>query len=156
MQQGVNEAQEITNNFKLHLKYEGTDSSLIVDFNSIELMKQQFNQSHQQRYGFIVPEKNLIVETASLELICPTYKPENNVVEQTATAYPEVSPIETVAMYVNHTWQDTPVYQREQLPPGTIINSPAIIIEATGTNIIEPGWQGIISDRGDLILSRAY
>ncbi|VEP17280.1 N-methylhydantoinase A/acetone carboxylase, beta subunit [Hyella patelloides LEGE 07179] len=156
LQQGVNEAQEITNNFKLHLKYEGTDSSLIVDFNSIELMKQQFNQSHQQRYGFIVPEKNLIVETASLELICPTYKPENNVVEQTATAYPEVSPIETVAMYVNHTWQDTPVYQREQLPPGTIINSPAIIIEATGTNIIEPGWQGIISDRGDLILSRAY
>ena len=153
-QQGVTNNPEITINYKVHLKYQGTDSSLIVDFNNIETMKQDFEELHQQRYGFIIPQKNLVVETASLELICPTYKPEDNYIQQTATENIEATPIETVSMYVNNTWQDTPVYQREQLPPGTIINSPAIIIEATGTNIIESGWLGKISDRGNLILSK--
>ena len=153
-QQGVTNNPEITINYKVHLKYQGTDSSLIVDFNNIETMKQDFEELHQQRYGFIIPQKNLVVETASLELICPTYKPEDNYTQQTATENIEATPIETVSMYVNNTWQDTPVYQREQLPPGTIINSPAIIIEATGTNIIESGWLGKISDRGNLILSK--
>ena len=154
LQQGVTNNSEITINYKVHLKYEGTDSSLIVDFNNLEKMKQEFERLHQQRYGFIVPEKNLVVETASLELICPTYKPEDNYIEQTAEEITEVSPLETVSMYVNNTWQNTPVYQREQLPPETIINSPAIIVEATGTNIIELGWQVKVSDRGNLILHK--
>lgn len=153
-QQGITNDSEIKINYKVHLKYQGTDSSLIVDFNNIETMKQDFERLHQQRYGFIIPQKNLVVETASLELICPTYKPEDNYIKQTAEENTEVSPLETVSMYVNNTWQDTPVYQREQLPPGTIINSPAIIIEATGTNIIELGWQGEVSDRRNLILSK--
>ena len=55
---------------------------------------------------------------------------------------------------MNNTWQDTPVYQRETLEIETIINSPAIIVEATGTNIIEPGWQGKISNNKNLILSK--
>lgn len=153
-QQGVTNNSEIKINYKVHLKYQGTDSSLIVDFNNIETMKQDFERLHQQRYGFIIPQKNLVVETASLELICPTYKPEDNYIKQTAEENTEVTPRETVLMYVNNTWQDTPVYQREKLPPRTIIDSPAIIIEATGTNIIELGWQGKISDRGNLILSK--
>ena len=57
-------------------------------------------------------------------------------------------------MYTNDTWQDTPVYQREELRSGNIIHSPAIIVEATGTNIIEPGWQGKVSEHKDLILSK--
>lgn len=153
-QQGITNNAEITINYKVHLKYQGTDSSLIVDFNNIQTMKQDFEELHQQRYGFIIPQKNLVVETASLELICPTYQPKDNDLKQTTIENPEVTPQETVSMYVNNTWQDTPVYQREQLPPQTIINSPAIIIEATGTNIIESGWQGKLSDRGDLILSK--
>lgn len=154
LQQGVTNNAEITINYKVHLKYQGTDSSLIVDFNNIETMKQDFEELHQQRYGFIIPQKNLVVETASLELICPTYQPKDNALKQTTIENPEVTPQETVLMYVNNSWQDTPVYQREQLPPGTTINSPAIIIEATGTNIIESGWQGKVCDRDNLILSK--
>jgi 5-oxoprolinase (ATP-hydrolysing) len=152
-QQGITEKQNIAIQQKVHLKYAGTDSSLIVDYNNIEAMTVDFQQLHQQRYGLIAPEKNLVIETASLELIYPTDLTETRLVRQT-TREATVSPKETVSMYVNSTWQDTPVYQREELAPGTIINSPAIIIEPTGTNIIELGWSGQISDRGDLILSK--
>jgi len=42
-------------------------------------------------------------------------------------------------MYTGEAWQETPVYKREDLQP--VISGPAIIIEATGTNVIEPNWQ---------------
>jgi 5-oxoprolinase (ATP-hydrolysing) len=47
---------------KVHLRYEGTDTALIVDFGDIAAMKQQFEKAHQQQYGFIAEEKGLIVE----------------------------------------------------------------------------------------------
>ena len=144
---------ELTTVYKVHLKYEGTDFSLIVDFSdNISEMKQQFEDLHQQRYGFIVAEKNLIIETISVELICPTYTPEES--SEVNKFDRQAQPIKTVKMYTQEAWHNTPVYQREELQPGNIINSPAIIIEPTGTNIIEPGWQGKISDRRDLILQR--
>lgn len=45
------------------LKSQGTDSTLTVDFaNNIEIMQKEFEAEHQTRYGFIQPQKALIVE----------------------------------------------------------------------------------------------
>ena len=137
---------------KVHLKYIGTDSSLIVDFASLESMRSQFEQEYQQRYGFMIADRDLVVETISLELICPTYTPKSKTFSRQNATPPQA--VTTVKMYTANTWHDTPVYQRENLQPGDLINSPAIITEPTGTNIIEPGWQGRISDRLDLILAK--
>ena len=137
---------------KVHLKYLGTDSSLVVDFADLKEMRSQFEREYQQRYGFIVADKDLIVETVSIELICPTYVPQSNTVQREHNNSPQ--PINTIEMYTADAWHNTPVYQRTNLQSGDTINAPAIIIEQTGTNIIEPGWQGKISDRLDLILSR--
>ena len=137
---------------KVHLKYTGTDSSLLVDFASLAEMRSQFEAEYRQRYGFAFAKKDLVVETISIELICPTYIPPEKIARRQNDNPPQ--PITTVQIYTVDAWHDTPVYQRETLQPGDRINSPAIIIEPTGTNIIEPGWQGIISDRLDLILER--
>ena len=136
---------------KVHLKYIGTDSSLMVDFADSDSMRSQFEREYQQRYGFMVEGKELVVETISIELICPTYIPKSNPVVSSERSPQAVS---TVKVYTANTWHDAPVYQRESLQPEDIISSPAIIIEATGTNIIEPGWRGRISDRLDLILEK--
>lgn len=140
--------------YKVHLKYQGTDFSLIVDFNEIAIMKRQFTDLHQQRYGFI-SEKDLIIETVSVELICPTYQPRE--VQKFSSLASNLPPqaIAKVKVYMADTWQDTAVYQREDLPIGTIINSPAIIVEAIGTNVIELGWQAKISEQNNLILQRS-
>ena len=137
--------------YKVHLKYQGTDFSLIVDFNDIATMKQQFEDLHQQSYGFIV-EKDLIIETISVELICPTYQPIEHQESQELIDNTEAQAIAQVKIYTADAWQEAKVYQREELPRGTIINAPAIIVEATGTNIIELGWQAKISEQNNLIL----
>ncbi|HEY9737023.1 MAG TPA: hydantoinase/oxoprolinase family protein, partial [Trichocoleus sp.] len=48
---------------KVHLKYEGTDSTILVDFGGVEEMRSHFEQIHRQRYGFVLPDRPLIVST---------------------------------------------------------------------------------------------
>jgi len=146
------EEKEIEVLRKVHLRYEGTDSPLIVDFGDATGMREQFEQAHQQRYGFIVEEKALIVEAVSVEVVGKTDVPEEAVVARKEQG--KSVPIATVKMYTAQAWHETPVYQREDLQPGDCISGPAIIIEATGTNIIEPNWQAELSDRHHLILQR--
>ena len=138
---------------KVHLKYEGTDSPLIVNFDNIAGMRQQFEQAHKQRFGFIVEEKGLIVEAVSVELVCPTHTPEEPIIERTTEEPPQ--PVAVVQMYTANSWHNTPVFKRKYLQPGDIIESPAIIIEVTGTNVIEPGWQAQLTEQNHLILKRS-
>lgn len=137
---------------QVHLKYAGTDSTLLVDFDDLNAMRAAFEGSHKQRYGFIIPGRALQVETLSVELICPTQSPPEPIRERHNDNPPQA--IAIVPMYCGNEWQDTPVYQREDLQPGDIISSPAIIIEATGTNIIEMGWQATLNERNHLILTK--
>ncbi|MFE1747044.1 hydantoinase B/oxoprolinase family protein [Coleofasciculus sp. H7-2] len=138
---------------KVHLRYEGTDSALIVDFGDTGAMRGRFEESHRQRYGFVVEDKRLIVEAVSVEVVAKTEVVEESIIERRSAELP--SPVATVQMYTADRWHETPVYKREDLQPGDCISSPAIVADATGTNVIEPGWQAQLSDRNHLILQRS-
>jgi N-methylhydantoinase A len=36
-------------------------------------------------------------------------------------------------------WHDTPIFRREQLPPGASLAGPAIVEQLDATTVIEPG-----------------
>jgi 5-oxoprolinase (ATP-hydrolysing) len=137
---------------KVHLRYEGTDSALIVEFGSIPQMIQQFESAHQQRYGFIAPDKGLVVEALSVEVIGTT----PHLDEPTISTQRE-TPLEAIAtrsMYVLGAWRNIPLYLRDSLIPGDTILGPAIILEATGTNVIEVGWRATLTNRKHLMLKK--
>ena len=54
---------------KVHLRYEGTDSLLIVDFGTLDGMIAEFEKAHLNRFGFSAPERVHIVGTLSAEAI---------------------------------------------------------------------------------------
>ncbi|MEQ8958016.1 MAG: hydantoinase B/oxoprolinase family protein, partial [Coleofasciculus sp. C2-GNP5-27] len=137
---------------KVHLKYQGTDSPLIIDFGSVAEMRQQFEEAHRQRYGFIVEEKALIVDSVSVEVIQPMDVPEEPVIQRHRSEPPQ--PVAKVQMYTADAWHETPVFKRDDLQPGDSIPAPALIIETTGTNVIEPGWQAEVTERNHLILKK--
>ncbi|MEG4071591.1 hydantoinase B/oxoprolinase family protein [Microcoleus sp. Pol14C2] len=141
---------------KLRLKYQGSDSVLAVNFaDNIEAMQAEFEAAHRQRYSFIMPEKPLIVEAVSVEVVERMDVPEASTISPSSgTGILPVQPISTVQMYVAGGWRATPVYQRDDLRSGDCIEGPAMIVEATGTNIIEPGWEAEITENNDLILNR--
>ncbi|MEM1168993.1 MAG: hydantoinase B/oxoprolinase family protein [Cyanobacteria bacterium P01_H01_bin.35] len=139
---------------KVHVKYQGSDSTLIVDFaENVSTIKAEFETAHQQRYGFLMAEKSLIVEAVSLEVIQQMEIPEE--IEKFSTKKSPKTPTATTQVYTAGKWHDTPIYLRENLQPGDKINSPALIIEKTGTNIIEPGWAAELTAKNHLILTKS-
>ena len=63
-------------------------------------------------------------------------------------------PVSYKKMYVNTSENSVPIYLRSELKADQKIFGPAIICEATGTNIVEKGWSGYLDKYQNLILSR--
>ncbi|AKG21938.1 hydantoinase B/oxoprolinase family protein [Calothrix sp. 336/3] len=134
------------------LKYQGTDTALLVNFADLEVMMAEFADTHHQRYGFTLPEKGLIVESVTVEAVYGIRSRERKVFSRTRNTQPV--PADTVNIYTAGKWHDAPVYRREDLQPGDVVSGVAMIVEATGTNIIELGWQGELTTENNLILRR--
>ena len=138
---------------KVHLRYEGTDTSLLVDAGPRAQMLQEFEQAHRQRFGFIARQRGLVVEAASVEAIGVT---EAAIDPETPAPPAEDTPVKRglVPMYGSGEWRDAALYGRSDLHPGQRVVGPAIIIEPTATIVLEPGWRGALNRRGHLLLER--
>ena len=142
---------------KVNLKYEGTNSTLTVNFaDDVVLMRQGFEDEHKSRYGFIQLDKNLIVESASVEVIQKMETPEEPLITRTCSIAGATEAVEIVRMFTADRWYDTPVYRREDLQPEDSINGPAIVVEKISTIVVEPNWQARLTTKNHLILDRKY
>ncbi|MEA5628285.1 hydantoinase/oxoprolinase family protein [Nostoc sp. UHCC 0251] len=140
---------------KVNLKYEGTNSTLTVNFtDDVGLMRQEFEVEHKSRYGFIQLEKTLIVESASVEVIQKMETPEEPLITRTRSIDEAPEAVEIVRMFTDDRWHDTPVYRREDLQPEDSINGPAIVVEKISTIVVEPNWQARLTEYNHLILQR--
>ncbi|QLE48114.1 hydantoinase/oxoprolinase family protein [Nostoc sp. C057] len=142
---------------KVNLKYEGTNSTLTVNFaDDVVLMRQEFENEHKSRYGFIQSDKTLIVESASVEVIQKMETPEEPLITRTRSIVEAPEAVEIVRMFTADKWHDTPVYRREDLQPEDSINGPAIVVEKIGTIVVEPKWQARLTELNHLILQRKH
>ncbi|MEH2307421.1 hydantoinase/oxoprolinase family protein [Nostoc sp.] len=149
----VNTQTEIVQ--KINLKYEGTNSTLSVNFaDDVVLMRQKFENEHKSRYGFIQLEKTLIVESASVEVIQKMETHEEPLITRTRSIVEAPEAVEIVRMFTADKWHDTPVYRREDLQPEDSINGPAIVVEKISTIVVEPNWQARLTECNHLILQR--
>jgi 5-oxoprolinase (ATP-hydrolysing) len=143
MSQGITDPRlEIT----AHLRYEGSHQSLGVSYGTQQQMAEDFEAAHKARFGFASPDRKLQYEMLSVE----------GIGEMTHAATPSQGfgagvPIGESRLY-RKTWHKTEVYDRGRLRADQVISGPAIIIESTGTNVVEPGWQARQDAFGNLIL----
>ena len=138
---------------KVHLRYEGTDSPLILDYAHRTAMVAAFEEAHQLQYGFIAPEKRHVVEAVTVEVVggAPDVTdPLLEIASEPGTAE-SLAEVET---YMDGAVRPTRVYDRERLQPGASVHGPAVIIEANATTVVEPGWMAEITRRNHLILTR--
>jgi N-methylhydantoinase A len=49
--------------------------------------------------------------------------------------------------------QQTPVYDRDNLRTGHVIDGPAIVVQDDSTVVIEPGYAGTVDDYANIIIS---
>lgn len=138
---------------KVHLRYDGTDTPLIVGIGSELGMQEEFEKAHKLQFGFISKDRKLIVEAISVEAIGVT-EPLIDSEQLLAVGNISVQPIEQIKVFLDGEHLGVPLYDREFINPGQKVKGPAVILEPTGTLVLEKGWQAEVNSRKHLILER--
>ena len=145
-------AGESTVHRRVHVRYEGSDSALVVPYGDMAEIEAGFEAAYRQRFAFLMQGKRLVVEAVSVEAVVAGDAPHEPRVE---THEPrEVPRRETVRMYSGGQWLDTALVVREDLRPGDVIPGPAIIAEKNATTVVEPGWEAVLTALDHLVLDR--
>ncbi|WP_051341009.1 hydantoinase B/oxoprolinase family protein [Azospirillum halopraeferens] len=152
LRQGVEEAR-ITVLRKAHLKVEGSDTALTVDFAGREAMEEAFAAAHRRRYGFVMEGKPLVVEAVSVEAVgrTDTADDPDSPVAPTGALPRRLA---TLRLWSGGKSHDAPVYDRDALVPGNRVVGPAILKERIATTVVEPGWMAEVTRKGHLVLTR--
>ncbi len=139
----------------LQLRLPGRDQCLPLPWPSpcpgVQGLRQHFIAQFQQRYGYlpIGHPLEIVVDRLSLEFSWPG-----------ATAWPKPTAVaEAVAeavevpLYLDGAWRTAALWQRNAIAAGQVLKGPALICEATGTNLLPAGWSARCLPGGELLLS---
>jgi 5-oxoprolinase (ATP-hydrolysing) len=151
--QGV-PAENINVARRVHLRYEGTDTAVIVNFGPQQKMLAQFDSDYRARFSFLMPGRALVVEAVSVEAAGSGER-----VREAFGVLPartgRARPARQARLFSGGVAHEAPVYRREALRPGDAIAGPAIIAESNATTVIEPQWQAQVTPLNHLVLTRA-
>jgi len=135
------------------LRYDGTDSALVVEFGSMAHMVEQFEAAYRKRYSFLMPDRALIAESVSVEsygAAAVPAEPAGNEPRNARTA----APSDWAKLHTGGRAHRAPVFVREGLAAGDRISGPAIIAEKNATTVVEPGWRAEVMRANHLVLER--
>jgi 5-oxoprolinase (ATP-hydrolysing) len=138
-----------------HLRYQGTDTAVIVPLVPLPEMIASFEAEYSRRFSFLMRDKPVLVEAVSVEVTgrqradnTDTKSPPRSVRKNR----PE--PAARVRMFAGGQWAEVDLNERRRLEPGHTVTGPAIITEELATTVVEPGWRALVTERGDLLLDR--
>jgi len=136
----------------VHVRYQGTDTALVVPCSDLSGIRRDFEAGYRQRFAFLMPDRLLVVEAVSVEAMGAG---ERHAVPAAAIepAPSRPAPDARVRMHAG-TWLDAGLFVRESLPPGALIDGPAIVAERNATTVVEPGWQARLTAAGPIELQR--
>jgi len=133
---------------RVHLRYQGTDTSIPVELGGVAAMTAAFEGVHRSMYSFLM-ERALIAEAVSVEATGLTEQPE---LFGRSDADTSRQPVEVVRLYAGGAWHDAPLHQRDSISDAVI--GPAIIAEDNATTVVDDGWQAQLTPDGQLVLRR--
>jgi 5-oxoprolinase (ATP-hydrolysing) len=137
---------------QLHLRYQGTDTALAVDFADEATMRSDFDAAYRQRFAFLMRDRPLVIEATAVEASAAgaafAYQPVEDVPPHRPPA------LASVRMYTEGRWHDAGLHQREQLAAGALVDGPAVLAERNATTVVEPGWQARLDAQGAIELRR--
>ena len=138
---------------RVHLKYDGTDTSLAVPLGEVAGMRAEFERLYRGRFSFLMPDRALVAEAVSVEAVGRSDAPPGFIVASPVTVG-KPAPADHATMVSGGVEHRAPVFIRDKLAPGTRIPGPAIIAERNATTVVEPEWEARVTDLNHLVLER--
>ena len=142
----------ITVRYDLDIRPEGADTSETVLFDEYEATLRRFVGQYRQHYGF-VPEGELEIVNLRVEVSGSQFHFDEPIQPLTRERLSPKEAMDRRRVY----WDDgsdslTPIFHRNQLQAGHMIDGPAIIIEANSTIVVAPDFRAMVNERGHLLL----
>lgn len=147
--QGIeSKAQELRR--RLSLRYQGSDTALLVPAGTNSDVKAAFETNHAARFGFTSPQTPIIIESLQLEAVglaepLSVSETDSQDEDPLLGIFPTTMSNKTI---------DTPFLNRQNLATDTPVTGPAVLVEPNATTVIEPNWQAQVKANGDLFIER--
>jgi 5-oxoprolinase (ATP-hydrolysing) len=135
-----------------HLRYEGSDSALVVPFGGCAQMQAAFETAYRERYAHLMAGRRLVVEAVSVEATGAAEAPVETPRPLAARGAPPAAA--TVRVWSGGRWHDAPLVERDSARPGHAIDGPAIVVDRLATTVVEPGWRARVTALDHLVLER--
>ena len=143
---------------RLELRAAGRERGLEVawapDEDGVVALQEAFAAAHLQRFGYRPVSEDWIVERLLVELAPPAVVGGLAVVGGQAVAAAPLAPTTPLWLGEAAGWRSVPLWQRSQLQPQQRLDGPALVVDATTTTVLEPGWQALVLADGALLLER--
>jgi 5-oxoprolinase (ATP-hydrolysing) len=135
---------------RAHLRYAGSHQALAVPFGPADALRESFEAEHRSRFGFVSAGRDIVFDMLEVEAIGATDAGAPPAPPKRARPPPSTVSISAAAArrYRPRSTRATTCRKAAR------IDGPAIVSEASGTTVIEPGWQGRIDALGNLVLER--
>lgn len=135
----------------LDLRYRGVEGTLTIVAPAEGDYAAAYEAQHEQVYGYRRRGRELEVVTARVEVVGRTPEPAEDV-QPVVPRRP--APSSTVDVWFHGAPLPTGLFHRRELQAGDELIGPAILCEPTSTLVIDPGWSGTVTARGELVLRR--
>lgn len=138
----------------LHLRYEGTDTTLPVPYSDRvpQTARRVFEEAHRAQFGFIYDDKPVIVEAVGIE----AKDTRNRGADEPDRPLSDAPPVaaDKRPVFSGGRWHQAGIFRRDDLTPGQSVDGPALIIEPNQTIVVEPGWRAEINAKDHVIMRR--
>ena len=122
------------------LRFEGSDSTLLVTCTDAQAMAREFRARHRERFGYSDDAAPIIIEALSVEAIG-----HSGGMEKAATDPAPAGGVSTGGWIT---------VERADLALGDAIAGPALVIDPGSTTVIEEGWEAVLAHEGSLVMTR--
>jgi 5-oxoprolinase (ATP-hydrolysing) len=138
----------------LDLRYVGTDTALTLAAPRDGDLEAAFAATHHTRFGYARSGRALEVVTARVRASADPGMPLPDLpgpAERAAAGAPAPRRVARV-WFPGPGWCLAPLYWREDFPMGARLSGPALVLEATSTVVVDPGWDVESVAEGTLVL----
>ncbi|MGI8540565.1 MAG: hydantoinase/oxoprolinase family protein [Rubrobacteraceae bacterium] len=115
-------------------------------------LRERFEEAHELRYNFRLPDSQM--EIATIRVVGRGTVKGVSLDEESGEENPDATDAlnRREKVYFDGEWHETPVYDRDRLRPGNLVQGPAIVAQDDTTSVIEPGYGGTVDRFGNILI----
>lgn len=160
---GAASASQFDHRIRLELRDVSSEQGLLISIAEnvltlqISQLEKDFDRAHLQRFGYEPTRTSpLILERLEVEVIAvPSLSQDKTPLAPASLPISGVFNKTVNIHWPGQGWKNVPLMQRHELATYQRLQGPALIIDATGCTVLEPGWSAKCDESGCLLLSSA-